>query len=197
MCALALGLFWKTNTEWLKPGLLNLAGMAAVSVAALVGLFAISARRETVARPALLTIIVALSMIISAAARESLWSPQRFIHRDFCGRIAGMLQPDMPLLGWHDDWQIEQYYLHRDLKSFEAKSALEQALRTAGQAWLLTGSHKPLELPAAFNRTLAAEAVIEPGHTIQLWHVSAPSATSRLPHRLRSPAPAVGNSSQT
>ncbi len=110
-------------------------------------------------------------IVVLAFKREALWSHERFVQRDVAREVGRLIPADQTVIGWRTDWQIEQYYLHRVIPSFNEPAQLRDALHHAGEAWLLMNSRKPCDLPANLHGEIVHRFALEDGE-VQAWRVS-------------------------
>ena len=162
----------------LQPSVLTMTILDAIAAIAAVILLARPRARESAARGLIIAGIVSIALMVCAGLRATFWNIERFNRRDFSlevGRSVGG-PSDLVLLGNHDDWQQEQYYLHRAIPSYERPDALAAAVREAVRGgrsvWVLTNSRKPLQAPLR-NVELTEELrrAIEEGEDVTLWRV--------------------------
>lgn len=173
--AAALAYMWWANPELLKPTTMSLLVLAAVSAMACIAIAAHSRANDSPARSLLLTALIAIGFMTLAGERSSPWSLERFHRRDFSRSLAEALSSGAVVLGWNNDWQQEQYYLHRPIPSFEHRAQLVDALRVSadGQAtYLLTSTRKPLDLPVAIAREEVVSSEVEEGERLTLWKIN-------------------------
>jgi hypothetical protein len=170
----ALFWMWRSKPEFLKPPSLAVVGLGAICFVALALMFQSSRNHDRVTRPLILTALCSIALMVFVGLRVSPWKIERFHRRDFILEIGKTVPADGSLIGWHNDWQQEQYYLHRSIPSFERRNDLIAAIRTAplnAPLWLLSNSRKPLDLPAAITLRPVHEVKVDVNEVVTLWQV--------------------------
>ena len=163
----------------LQPTVLTMGLLAGVAGIAAVMVLVRPRARESAERGLIIASIVSIALMVSAGVRATFWNVERYHRRDFAlevGRSVGG-PPDSVLLGYHDNWQQEQYYLHREIPSFDRPVDLAAAIREAVRGgrsgrpvWVLTNSRKPLE--AALRNVELTESIrrsVERDEDVTLW----------------------------
>jgi len=173
--AAAIVLLRQADAQAGKPGLVALAAMALIAGTSIVLMWRRRHSQNAVARDFASAVVTALAMLLIAAHAGALWNAERLARRDFVLRIAPVAT-GQPLLGWRDDWQIAQYYLHRPIPCFNHAPALLALLSKGGEHLLLVNGRAPLQLPADFETTLLERARIDSEDDLQLWRVRTRSA---------------------
>jgi 4-amino-4-deoxy-L-arabinose transferase-like glycosyltransferase len=127
-------------------------------------------------------------LIVAAAARGSLWSSDRISECKFGLQVAAIAPDNMPLIGWQEIWQIEQYYDHRVIPSFENAADLEAAadkfISNMGECYVLVEERDDPRRPALrLHKSFNIEPIlVEPsqrGGTQQLWRLTLKSASAQ------------------
>ena len=162
----------------LQPTVLTMVLLASVAAIAAAMVLIRSRAKESAARGLIIASIVSIALMVSAGVHATFWNVERYHRRDFAlevGRSVGG-PPDSVLLGNHDDWHQEQYYLHREIPSFDRPVDLAAAVREAARSggsrsvWVLTNSRKPLE--AALRNVELTESIsrsVERDEDVTLW----------------------------
>ncbi len=174
ICMVAGAYMWFNNPQALKPPIIGIGALLVVCLGAGAFLATRSARSLTAIGSLATVVLVTATLWVVSSVRSSPWSMERFARREFGLHIGTLMTANgPPLVGWHNDWQHEQYYLHRAIPSFEKKPELLDALRDRKDSFLLSNSRKPLDLPENVRLTEAYRIEVEPGEELTLWRVRA------------------------
>jgi 4-amino-4-deoxy-L-arabinose transferase-like glycosyltransferase len=175
VCLVALGAwYWRWRPDETRPSIVAVTAMTLLAIGILLSLFVSRRWRDSAASPAILATFAALVFLMVVEARGSLWSNDRFARRDFSRAIAGLVPESVPLLGWFNDWQSEQYYLHRPIPTCRSARAIREAMRPTGVAWVLVGSARPLDLPSDMHQEVMRRVSTQPDREVQLRRITAP-----------------------
>jgi 4-amino-4-deoxy-L-arabinose transferase-like glycosyltransferase len=160
----------------LQPAMWMMASLGGIAlIAAGLLLLRRHAARECASRGMVLAAGVSIALMIAVGLRATLWNVERYHRRDFGLEVARALPAGASLIGNHQDWQQEQYYLHRAIPSYEKPrdltAALRQAARAGGEAWLLTSSRKPLEPLRGVELHERHSRSVQANETLTLWRV--------------------------
>ncbi|HWB20477.1 MAG TPA: glycosyltransferase family 39 protein [Phycisphaerales bacterium] len=121
----------------IQPSIL---GIVIVCVAAaLVIVLILSQRSISIASScALLPMLAAVVFSVTAENTRSLWDVERVTRLQFCDQLAPLIAPDTKLIGWQDRWEVDQYYFHRTIPSYDNEKDLRTALDQQVPCLLLT-----------------------------------------------------------
>jgi 4-amino-4-deoxy-L-arabinose transferase-like glycosyltransferase len=171
--AAGIVVIFKSEPLITKPPLWAVIATIGVSAVACLQLLRIPARGWTGARffaPAdtvlALPMIVAVVFFVTGTMRGSLASNDRIPRREFSLHVKSLVPPEEPLLGWSDIWEVDQFYTHRVIPSFEERDELMSAIRErlaakAPACWVLTDTREdPRRRTLKLPNDLISETVI-------------------------------------
>lgn len=172
VCLVVVGWLWWRDTEAHKPPVAGIIALCVVGLLTIIWLMTLSRSTLSAAGALAAVCFVAMVMWTVASVRSSQWSPERFARRGFALQVASMLPDEnIRLIGWQNDWQHEQYYLHRSIPTMKTHAALHHALREYDGGYLLSSSLKDLDLPRDVHLMVMHEVEVEPGESVSLWRV--------------------------
>ncbi|MEE9211670.1 MAG: hypothetical protein V3U29_03355, partial [Phycisphaeraceae bacterium] len=176
LIAAAAGL-WLWKPQQIKPPTWAVAGFVVVG---LIFLAALSIRRVrrgmSVEHSAVALTLFAALFMGTMSVHGTLWRAKRFDHRRFALRIASIVKPTDPLLGWWHAWDIERYYIDRNIPMLRDEAALASVIREHSFAWVLVDLDNVPVLPDDLHKQVELrDDFSDPGDDddrVELWRLT-------------------------